>query len=102
MHYDRFAIKQFILSGTIEGDKLAPSEIISKDTVTLEETSLNIMIVEADMHLIPHMHWSLSSSPNVHVISNETDVLCLLLLYSFEFFICGLNELWICVVSRES
>ena len=40
MHYDRFAIKQVILSGTIEGEKHAPPEIISKDIVTLEETSL--------------------------------------------------------------
>ena len=82
--------------------KLTPSKTITQDGATLDDPALNVMIKEANMSLIPHVHWSHSSSSEVLILLNNTNVLCLLLFYTYEFFNHGLNELWIRVGSGGS
>ena len=102
MYFARFSIKCEILSGTVEEEKLTSSKIITEEGTVLDNSALNVMIEEADMRIIPHVYWSLSSSSDVLVLSNDTDVLCLLLYYTYKLFNHRLNELWICIGSGRS
>ena len=81
--FREFSNSEVVVGGVIENNVSLPAQRLSGDTAISEITALQIGIEEADMRIIPHIDWILSqtSTENIVVISNDTDVLALLLFY---------------------
>ena len=64
----------------------------SKDEIP----QLNLNIEDSDQRLIPHIHWSLQGGhKHIVVVSNDRDVLVLLIHYYKKFLRMGIQKLWI-------
>ena len=86
-----------VLSGYVScEDKIIDCNRISRDKKSVIVPELNSKIEEADQRLIPHIHYSITQgAERPVVISNDTDVLALLIHYLPDFLSLGLQELWI-------
>ena len=94
-NFQTYSQSEVVVSGVIHDDNSTPAKLATSESVVLDIPALQLRIEEADMRLIPHVHWLLSTSSKVVVISNDTDVLCLLLFYADKFFKDGMTELWL-------
>ena len=85
-----------ILSGVVMNEEQRPCTFVHYNHNISEIHSLKSNIEEADHRLIPHIQWSLQEGhKNFAVISNDTDVLVLLLHYCKIFLRMGLQKMWI-------
>lgn len=84
-----------IASGIIVNEELVPAEIYTKGTGHIVQ-ELNRRLEEADLRVVPHVEWAVRNSSNrVIVLSNDTDVIIVLLRFVALFISQGLSELWI-------
>ena len=76
---------------------MSSTVIQGQSGIVLELSQLNARFEEADQRMIPHIHWSVSakSIANVVVVSNDTDVLVLLVHYFSRFKNAGLKKAWL-------
>ena len=87
-----------VVSSGVVDDFPTPATIFSSDDgscFVIPELELNYE--EADCRLIPHIHWNVLSFPSCDcavTISNDTDVLVLLIHYFQEWNQDGLQQLW--------
>ena len=103
-NFHQISESDVIVSGIIDNENLTPAKHISCGNSVIEIPALQLKIEEADMRLIPHAYWLLSWSSKIVVVSNDTDVICLLLYYAEEIFNKGMEQLWLHVgvsASRE-
>ena len=94
-NFHQISESDVIVSGIIDNENLTPAKLISCGNSVIEIPALQLKIEEADMRLIPHAYWLLSWSSKIVIVSNDTDVLCLLLYYAEEFFNKGMEQLWL-------
>ena len=72
--------------GVISGQEISRSESCTSD-------DLQMWLEEADVRVIPHIHEAVSNSVEpVVIVSNDTDIMVLLLFYIFDFFSLGPKE----------
>ena len=92
-----------VVSGTLQDQVKKPCKKFSRNSSECVEISaLKSCIEEADHRIIPHIQWCLREGCNdFAVISNDTDVLVLLLHYYSTFSLMGLERLWIRVGNGE-
>ena len=67
-----------------------------KKLLVIPELALNLE--EADLRIIPHVKWNLTTFPDLKsfvVISQDTDVFVLLCYYMGNFIELGLEKLWL-------
>ena len=84
------------MDGVISGQEVFHSESFTRE-------DLQMCLEEADVRVIPHIHKAVSNGvERVVVLSNDTDVVVLLLFYIFDFFSLGLKECWIRVGTGEN
>jgi hypothetical protein len=86
-----------VVSGTVLGEDPQPSRGIINKQEHHDIGLLKSSIEEADGRIIPHIHWSLTSKEykNFVVLSNDTDVLVLILHYYRLFKQYGIKNIWI-------
>ena len=86
-----------VLSGCLsDNEDRCLKAVEVRDEFVIDRADLGIDIEEADLRIIPHVSKSVSRNfTNIVVISNDTDVLILLLHYLPQFIENGLEELWI-------
>ena len=95
--------KDMVLSGVVVNEDQRPCIFVHHDQNTSDIDDLNSDIEEADHRLIPHIEWSLHiGHNNIVVISNDTDVLVLLVHYFKIFSRMGLKKIWIRVGKGDS
>ena len=87
-----------VLSGTVVDDNVQPCRayiINHEEHVDIE--LLKSSIEEADNRIIPHVNWSVTTMgyKNFVILSNDTDVLVLLLHYFKRFKENGIKKVWI-------
>ena len=92
-----------VLSGTLEDQVEKPCKRFSRNSSEwVEIPSLKSSIEEADHRVIPHIRWCLQEGcKDCVIISNDTDVLVLLLHFYGTFSLMGLERLWIRVGNGE-
>lgn len=85
-----------IIVGAITvNEQMVPAEKYSKGNCRVVE-ELNRALEEADLRIVPHVHWAMrNGSRRVLVLSNDTDVVVLLLRFVELFLNQGLSELWV-------
>ena len=94
-----------VTSGIITDDKSFPSRSINPrySSYIVNVEALTLRIEESDMRIIPRIKWALiNGAENILVLSNDTDVLALLLYYLFTYKEYGLKQLWIRVGSGNN
>ena len=86
-----------VLSGCLSDNEERCLEAVEvRDEFVFDRADLDLDIEEADLRIILHVSKSVSRNfCNIVVISNDTDVLILLLHYLPQFKENGLQELWI-------
>ena len=83
------------MDGVISGQEISRSESFTREY-------LQMFLEETDVRVIPHIHKAVSNGvERVVVLSNDTDVVVLLLFYIFDFFSLGLKECWIRIGTGE-
>lgn len=93
----QFSNVQVVISGTGIMGKTAITQCVSRDDDQTMKSipRLDVDIEEADVRLIPHaMDAVTTGTARIVVLSNDTDVLVLLLYYWRILFSHGLKELW--------
>ena len=94
-----------VTSGIITDDKSFPSRPINPrySSYIVNVEALTLRIEESDMRIIPHIKWALiNGAENIMVLSNDTDVLALLLYYLSTYKEYGLKQVWIRVGSGNN
>ena len=85
------------MDGVISGQKNSRSESFNR-----EDLHAQMWLEEAEVPVIPHILKAVSNGvERVVVLSNDTDVVVLLVFYIFDFFSLGLKECWIRVGTGE-
>jgi hypothetical protein len=85
-----------VLSGTITGDNDSRDALIVMNKEVQTCSDLRTFVEEADSRIIIHLFHAVQSGITcLIVLSNDTDVVVLILRYIFEHFSNGLQELWI-------
>jgi hypothetical protein len=92
--------KTIVVSGMIsinDDDDIMPAYLYEQLTTKESEIdSLASSIEEADCHIVPHIEYTiLQNTKRVVVLSNDTDIVLLILRYIYYFQSKGLDELWI-------
>ena len=93
-----------VLSGTVIGKEAQPCKAIIDGQEYQDIELLKSSIEEADCRIVPHIDWSLTSMgyKNFVILSNDTDVLVLILTYFRHFKARGILKVWIRVGSGAS
>ena len=86
-----------VFSGTVVGEEPQPCTAIIEHQEQNDIVPLRSMIEEADSRMILHINWSVTFQKykNFVVLSNDTDVLVLILHYFKQFKHHGIEKLWI-------
>ena len=88
--------QELILSGVLINDQQLPAMLIfnqNNDNVAINSLASNIE--EADQRLIQHIYWAAKKGKSTFVvISNDTDVLVLLIHYVKKFKNVGVSKIW--------
>ena len=85
-----------VLSGTMIEEKDNRDAHIVRNQEVQTCSDLQVSVEESDARIIIHIfHAARSGMKCVIVLSNDTDVVVLLLRYMFELFRKGLEEMWI-------
>ena len=86
-----------VLSGCLSDNEDGCLKAVEvRDEFVFDRADLDIDIEEADLRIIPHVSKLVSRNfTNIVVISNDTDVLILLLHYLPQFIENGLEEIWV-------
>ncbi|KAG8193314.1 hypothetical protein JTE90_003798 [Oedothorax gibbosus] len=88
-----------VLSGTITGDSRDAKIVMNKEVCS----DVRTFVEEADGRIVMHLFHAVQSGITcLIVLSNDTDVVVLLLRYIFQLFSNGLQELWIKINSYQS
>lgn len=93
--YSSQTIMPLVVSGVILNGEVLPAQMFTNG----EEQSvmeLKNSIEEADYRLVPHVEWAAQqNTKRVVLLSNDTDVIAIMLRYIERFKSNGLSELWI-------
>ena len=91
------ANREVIVSGTITENQSTTAEHLNRTLAIDKIPELRVPYEEADMRLIPHIQYDVAkfSRTTVTVISDDTDVLILLLFYFKDFNGQGLQNLYL-------
>ena len=91
------AKREVIVSGKITGNQSTQAEHLNRTMAIDKIPELQVPYEEADMRLIPHIQYGVTkfSRTSVTVISDDTDVLILLLFYFKDFNGHGLQNLFL-------
>ena len=86
-----------VLSGTVVDKEAQPSKAVINHQEYADIEPLKSLIEEADSRIISHIHRSLTSQgyKTFVVLSNDTDVLVLILHYFKQFKNFGIEKVWI-------
>lgn len=87
-----------IFSGVVRNEETYPAVFVNGGDLSVTEIAeLAFDFEEADLRIIPHIKWNLiyKYNSNCLVLSNDTDVVVLLLFYISNFIKFGLKNLWI-------
>ena len=97
LHLAKRVHRQLIVSGTVDGEDSIPAQHLNSGMDIAEISELQLPFEEADMRLIPHIQWDVinCSRSSVTVVSDDTDVLILLLFYFKHFSQNGLQKLYL-------
>ena len=89
--------KPVVMSGIIENDIFQPAMYINQLGNVTKLDELNLQLEEADLRLIPHIGWDILTFKRkcITVISEDTDVLVLLLHYFESLTKLGLQFLYL-------
>ena len=88
--------RPLIVNGTVDGEYSIPTQHLNNSMGIDEILELQLPFEEADMWLISHIQWDVINflRYSVTVISDDTDVLVLMLFYFKKFSRQGLRELY--------
>jgi len=85
---------EIVLSGT-DGESELPCLVLHNGAIR-NEPHLDISIEEADIRLLPHAVWATTQGiTRIVILSNDTDVIVLMLHFLNMLKMHGLSELWI-------
>ena len=86
-----------VLSGKVVGQEVQPCRAFIDHQEYSDIEPLKSSLEEADSRVISHLHWSLTCQgiQNFVVLSNDTDVLVLILHYYRQFKDHGIQKTWI-------
>ena len=85
-----------VLSGYLKDDSGVEACVQFKDGICFHRPDFNSELEEADVRIVPHISKAIENGcKRVVVLSNDTDVVILLLNYIHHFSSIGLSELWI-------
>ena len=87
----------FVLSGYVQSDnEVKVCDKVAGDGSITDVPNLKSVLEEADLRLIPHISKAIDENyRRVVVVSNDTDVVALILYYMPRFILAGLSELWV-------
>ena len=96
LHLTKRLSRPLIVGGTVDGEDSILAQNLNNAMGIDEIRKLQLPFEEADMWLIPHIQWDVINflQYSVTVISDDTDVLLLLLLNFKKFSRQGLRELY--------
>ena len=96
LHLAKRLNRPLIVSGTLNGEDSVPAQHLNNAMGIDEILELQLPFEEADMWLIPQIQWDVINflRYSVTVISDDTDVLVLMLFYLKKISRQGLRELY--------
>ncbi len=93
-----------VISGTVLDGEPQPCKAFIDGFEFDDLESLKSKLEEADSRIIPHMNWSITKQnvKNFIILSNDTDVLVLVIHYFRHFKTFGAEKVWIRMGTRDT